>query len=732
MTYPLHVALVWHMHQPYYRDLSGGALSLPWVRLHAAKDYLHMLEVLADFPDVHCTFNLVPSLVEQLDLYARGEAVDRCLQVSRQTSWTDEDRQLMLSFFFNANWNKVIEPNPAYNRLLQLRQQAGGRVGLFSDQYYRDLIAWFNLVWIDPNWRERDPQLAALTAKAEGFTAEDIAVILEKQMEIIRRTLPAYRQAAERGQIEISTSPYYHPILPLLISSETARRPSPGLPLPSPIFAHPEDADEQIRRAVELHQRYFGARPAGLWPSEGAVCPEIIGMLARNGFRWLASDETILARSLGVTIERDENSHVCNPTVLYQPYVADSMPNAPAILFRDHLLSDRIGFVYQHMDGNDAADDLMLRLYAIRERLGRDAPYLVSIILDGENCWEEYQHNGDKFLRRLYGRLSAEKDFRAVTVSEYLSQYPPRAAIDHLATGSWIAGNLETWIGEPAQNAAWEYLGRARDQLIAWQVESSLPDFETLEHAWEAIYVAEGSDWFWWYYSRNNPTVEGLFDQEFRRRLEQVYLCLGLPAPAWLRTPILVEAQAEARRRMPAGAIHPTLAASESAKGWERAGYVDPTPAGGVMQKAQTALRRLYFGSNETDLVLRLESNEDFGARPVSIYLSLLDGERSNRRPRGYDASAGLELPPIGLDWEIRLSPDEASLYRSAGQEIWTFARALDAAGRGPRVREVSVPYRVLGLEAGCAVGLFAVLYQGPAALEALPSSGYVSFLIGA
>jgi len=300
-----------------------------------------------------------------------------------------------------------------------------------------------------------------------------------------------------------------------------------------------------------------------------------------------------------------------------------------------------------------------------------------------------------------------------------------------LATGSWIGGNLETWIGEPAQNAAWEYLGRTRDQLIAWQVESALPDFDTLSKAWEAIYVAEGSDWFWWYYSRNNPAPENLFDGEFRQRLERVYVTLGLPTPAWLKMPIEVRPGARPARRMPRGPIQPALSAAEVLPAeWEAAGFVDPIPAGGAMQRASTILRRLYFGSNAADLVLRLESNQALGDRTTSIYLSSLDGVRSNRVPRGYGASPAMELPAIGLDWEVRITDQSADLYRAEGQEIWTRADAVAGVARSSQVREVAIPLGTFGLGPGRAVGLIAVLYEKDQAIETLPSSGYLSFLL--
>jgi alpha-amylase/alpha-mannosidase (GH57 family) len=731
VTRPLYIAFIWHMHQPYYRDLSTGIFSLPWVRLHGTKDYLHMLDVLGDYPVVHVTFNLVPCLIEQLDTYARGHAVDPCLELSRRAHWSAEERHFMLSFFFHANGDRIIQKYPEYARLWQLRQAAPDHPELFSEQFYRDLACWFNLAWIDPNWLEKDSELSALVNKASNFTQSDCTRILDKQDEILRRILPTYRQMAQSGQIELSTSPYYHPIIPLLMDSAAARRASPGLPLPEPAFAHPEDADEQIRLAVEAHRKHFGASAVGIWPSEGAVCQEMIGVLARNGFRWLASDESILARSLGIRIERDSHAHTLDPTILYQPYYASGTPGAPAIVFRDHVLSDRIGFGYQHMDGNDAADDLLYRLYLTRDKLLHfDEPYLVTIILDGENCWEAYEHNGDKFLRRLYSRLAQERDYlQTVTVSEYLDRFPVRKKVDHLATGSWIAGNLETWIGEPAQNAAWEALERVRDELVARLAESSLPDVATLERAWKAVYVAEGSDWFWWYYSRNNPTVDDVFDRNFRRHLEQVYISLGLPTPGWLKTPIEVTAELRVHWQMPVRQIAPRLSAEEHAPDdWVWAGFIDPTPAGGAMQRAETGLRRLYFGSNDTHLFLRLESDRDMATWVTSVYLSLLNEGTSNRRPRLYETNPSLELPALGLDWELRISRSEATLYHASGQEGWTGTETPLEVARGPRVREAAIPYAALGALPDTTLGLLTVVYENGQAVEALPTSGYLRF----
>ncbi len=731
MTFPLYVALVWHMHQPYYKDGQTGEYVLPWARLHAAKDYLHMAEVLAEHPNVHVTFNVVPSLVEQLLEYAAGEAVDRVQVLSLQEAWTPDEKGYLLANCFSINWDNIIRRYPRYWQLLQLRQQAPDEAVLFADDYYRDLVAWFNLAWIDPNWLERDPLLRSLVEKGRGFTIADVQAILDKQREIIAQVLPRYQQLAERGQLELAASPYYHPILPLVMDNRYARRPSPGLPLPDVPFAHAEDASEQIRRAVEAHRRHFGQRPRGMWPSEGAVCPEIVFRLAQEGFTWFASDEGVLALSVGHWPQRDGYGHVTNPRLLYQPYRTAVGDFPPAIVFRDRLLSDRIGFVYRQFKGHDAARDLVHRLHRIRENIDDPRhPYLVTIILDGENCWEEYEHNGDVFLHHLYHLLDQEPDLRAVTVSEYLAEHEPRAEIPKLHTGSWINHNLETWIGEPEQNRAWEYLARTRDRLITWQREYSLADMDVLEQAWEAIYIAEGSDWFWWYYSRNVSDQDRLFDQAFRGHLASVYTTLGLPVPDWLELPIAGIAAPTHYR--PANAyVTPHLSAAPAISlEWTGAGYLEPVPSVGTMQRGHTVFKRLYYGYNPADLFLRLELNEPLAPYQVAFYLAVPGQGKRNRRVRFADTNPILELSSVGLAWEILLPAGrhEATLNRADGQEVWRQAATLSSVTVGERTVELAVSLKGLGLQLGDAVEVVATLVQDEMLVEALPASDTLSF----
>ncbi len=734
MTHPLYVALIWHMHQPYYKDGQTGEYLLPWVRLHAVKDYLHMAEVLARHPDVHVTMNVVPSLLEQLVEYADGRALDRIQALSLREGWTPEEKAYLLANCFSIHWDNIIRRYPRYWQLLQLRQQAPNEALLFTDDYYRDLVAWFNLAWIDPNWLERDPLLRSMVEKDRGFMVEDVAAILDKHREIVGQILPLYQQLVERGQLELAVSPYHHPILPLVMDNQYARRASPGLRLPGVPFAHPEDASEQIRLAVEAYCQHFGCRPRGLWPSEGAVCPEMVFRLAEEGFTWFASDEAVLALSVGEWVHRDGYGHVTNPRLLYQPYRTHVGDRPPAVVFRDRVLSDRVGFVYKQFEGRDAAKDLIHRLHRIRENLD-DArrPYLATIILDGENCWEEYEHNGDVFLHHFYRRLNEDPDLRPVTVSDYLAEHPPRAEIANLHTGSWISHNLETWIGEPEQNRAWEYLARTRDRLIGWQREYALADVEVLARAWEAIYIAEGSDWFWWYYSRNNSEQDRLFDQAFRGHLASVYTTIGLPVPDWLETPI-VGLTAPTHYRPASAYVTPHLSAPEGVSlEWTGAGYLDPLPSTGAMQQGYTVLQRLYYGYNPADLFLRLELNEPLLPYRVAFYLAVPGRRKLNRRVRFADTNPALELSNVGLAWEIWVEPastgrPETVLNQADGQEVWRQVKTLSTVAVGERAVELAVSLDGLGLRLGDAVELVATVVRDDVLVEALPASDTLSF----
>lgn len=729
MTHPLYVAFVWHMHQPSYHDVDSSVLELPWVRLHAVKDYLHMVEVLEDYPDVHATFNIVPSMVEQLQGYVSGTLSDRAWDVSLRQPLTDEDKRYIDSLFYSVNRDKFIRAYPRYEQLLRIRDQAAGDLDLLSETYWRDLIAWFNLAWIDPGWLQRDPTLRSLVGKGSHFSLEDIATILAKQKEAMGVTLAAYRRLQRRGQVELSVTPYFHPILPLLIDSNCATEASPWMQLPAVRYQRREDALEQLRRAIAYHEETFQRSPGGLWPSEGAVSQDLVGLLAKvPEVRWMATDEAILARSLGRNIERNGWGYLTDPRFLYQPYWVRSGEHRVAIVFRDHYLSDRVGFAYKDMTGRQASEDLIFRLACIHESVKNDPePHLVSIILDGENCWEHYEQNGETFLRSLYEKLSTETWVHAVTVGEYLNYFSPTAEIPRLATGSWINGNLETWIGEATQNRAWEYLFRTREALTD-AVKGGKVAPERLERARRSMMAAEGSDWFWWYYSHNVSDQDDLFDSLFRRHLAGVFESLGIAVPEWVSVPI-TSAAPKLSSRAAAGFVRPPIAVGDmSPAPWAKAGFVEAGASTGAMQQGSSVLKRLYFGYDERTLYVRLESHASLGGYVVDAYVrhlgAAVEADADQRAPHKAEVR-----PLVGsASREIAIRPDRQSAELSQWKEDTGWVRVAGdiRIAADDTVLEAAASFDVLGTVLGDQIGLSVVLFKDGLVVQRLPEEGEI------
>jgi alpha-amylase/alpha-mannosidase (GH57 family) len=537
----LFIAFIWNQHQPFYQDTVKKEYIMPWVRLHATKDYYQMAAILESYPSVRQTFSLTPSLIQQLEDYLHG-ADDYYLRVMKPAAvLTRDEKRFLLQHYFDIHWERVIARWPRYNQLLakqgRSKEPASVEKALarFDEQDYLDLQVWFNLVWIDPELREQDPALAGLQNKGKDFTETDKKTVLEKQWEIMRRVVPEHKRLAERGQIELITTPYYHPIVPLLIDSRSAWRASPGLPLPE-TFSYPEDAFEQTARAVSLYRCLFKACPQGVWPPEQAVSPDTAALFADLGFLWTVSDESILAHSLHTEIFRDSYGHVLNADLLYRPYRLRVLGREINIIFRDHHLSDRIGFVYHHMNIGHAVEDLLHRFHKIRESVAHCAgAHLLTIALDGENAWEWYPGDKQEFLHRLYRRLAAEPLLRTVTVTEFLEEHPPEAWLHHLHSGSWVDHSMVRWIGSHAKNKLWQMLLSARRMLE--EVRGKVTP-EQLQRARENLMIAEGSDYTWWVDSMPYY-LAAPFEALFRKHLVNVYNELGLVPPLELNEPVI-------------------------------------------------------------------------------------------------------------------------------------------------------------------------------------------------
>jgi alpha-amylase/alpha-mannosidase (GH57 family) len=607
------LVFIWHMHQPFYKDLKTGEYLMPWVRLHGSKDYLDMLLLLDEFPRIKQTFNLVPSLLEQLIDYADQGAADRRLTLSRKAAATlsDEEKTEIADSFFAAHYPTMIKPYPRYNEIyFRCHDKSGRGIHGLTDQDFLDLQVWSNAVWIDPSLR-LDKRVKALYRKGRDYTEEDKNNLLDYQKEILRRVIPTYRERANAGKIEISFSPYYHPILPLLVDTDAARMAVPGISLPHRRFSHPEDAEEQVRSAVELYRELFGTECRGMWPSEGSVSEQILPILHRHGIRWIASDEEIYYASINHPIARQRNPNIPSDGI-HHPYAITQEDFQIGMLFRDHRLSDKIGFVYSNWDAEKAADDFMAELYklsATYEKTGTDP--LVSIILDGENAWEYYPNDGIDFLRALYGRLDLAKGIETVLPSEVFGKAEPVKKLPFLFSGSWISHDFRVWIGHSEDNAAWDLLGATRDQLVEFLKEHPEFDQGKATQAWKEIYIAEGSDWCWWYGDDHQTEFFEMFDYLFRKHLQNVWEIIGATPPALLLQPIR-------KQTKQIGLLEPTDFISPIIDGrqtnffeWFGAGRVECHKLGGAMHRADARIREILFGYDDEHVYFRVDFEKD-------------------------------------------------------------------------------------------------------------------------
>ena len=547
----LYVAFVWNQHQPYYLDVERGEFIMPWVRLHAAKDYYQMAAILQNYPDIKQTFSLSPSLLEQIEGYIKHDAVDYYLKVMKRARDLNEaEKKFLLQHYFDIQWDKVIGRHQFYHQLLERQgkvsepDEVAKAMDQFAAQDYLDLQVWFNLVWIDPEIRQNNLFLTGLINKGRNFTEAEKEELMRQQLSIMEKVIPEHHNLQQKGQVEIITTAYYHPIVPLLVDTHSALRATPGLSLPNR-FRFEEDARNQVKMAVNQYRSFFDMNPRGFWPPEQAVSPETISLIADEGFTWTISDEQILAKSMDVEIYRDGYGHVLNPDVLYRPYLVSAEGAEIPIVFRDHHLSDRIGFVYQHMSGRHAAEDLIHRLHKVREHLGKNPDnFLVTIALDGENAWEWYPEDKTDCLHNLYREISRDPQLKAVTVSEFLEENPPKRRITHLTTESRVDNRLTRWIGTENKNILWNYLLEARETVQKYEKKELGVNREKVDNALKNIYKAEGSDFAWWVDSMPYY-LTAPFEALFRKHLIASYMALGLEAPGYLYDPVVKPAPGE-------------------------------------------------------------------------------------------------------------------------------------------------------------------------------------------
>jgi alpha-amylase/alpha-mannosidase (GH57 family) len=683
----VNLAILWHMHQPYYEDLATGEHILPWVRLHAIKDYWGMVAMLEEFPGIRVTFNLVPSLIRQVQAFAEDRARDRHLELGLKPAaeLTPDEARWMVANGFHAPYERMIGPYPRYAQLHACRRERHS----FDEADLRDLQVWHKLAWMDPDLLARDPRLVGLVKKDRGFGEDDKALLRNVELEVLSRVVPAYRDAAARGQVELATSPFYHPILPLLCDSDAHQVAQPGAPKPKRRFTRPDDARVQIDRAMAFHEATFGSRPAGMWPSEGSVSDQSVGLIADAGLTWIATDEDILSRSL---------KQPMRPELLYRPYRigrsesvpgtnsdvgrSESVPGTEIVaLFRDHAMSDRIGFHYQSWEAGAAAADFVEQVRAAGRRFteaGGGEVATVAVILDGENAWEYYAGGGRPFLRALYRALAGAADIETVTMSEAAAV--PATPLPSIFPGSWIHGDFYIWIGHRDDLRAWDQLSAARE-VFDQRAGAVAP--EARDCALEELLIAEGSDWFWWYGDDHSSDHDADFDDLFRRHLRNAYAALGAPIPEDLFATNISTGDGPDRLE-PSGLLTVTLDGRDTSfLEWVGASAPALERPGGAMHEvaASSLISEVLVGRSADALCLRLKG---------SGLISKLTG-----------GAANLALVIGGA--EVRVQPVERS-WLAVGTVV-----------------EVAVPFNRLGLGHGDLEFAIQVRDQSDAVLETVP-----------
>jgi alpha-amylase/alpha-mannosidase (GH57 family) len=706
------LALMWHQHQPYYPDDVAGENPMPWVRLHGTKDYLGMALHLEEVPEFRCTINLVPSLLVQLEAYVYG-ATDRHLQVSRLPAdgLSRDDALYLLDNFFMANPDTMIRPSPRYHELYQQRglgmDSAAQALGRFRDRDLRDLQVWSNLAWMHPILFEKEPELAEFRAKGRRYTEEEKTWLLDKQRQLLARIIPLHRKLADRGQVELTTTPFYHPILPLLFDKRLAREAMPDVNLPSYRDGYPEDAEVHVRRAVEAHRQHFGERPRGMWPSEGSVCQAMIPLLARHGIQWIATDEEILGCSTHGKVGRDGRGYVRHPELLYRPWKVAEGGHELAIVFRDHALSDQVGFHYQRSPGPAAAADFLGKLHAIGQACRQNPATLVPVILDGENCWEYYPDGGVSFLRSLYHGAVRDPGLRPVTVGEHLREHPPQDHLHRLFSGSWISHNFAIWIGHDEDNRAWDALHEARKFLVAESRAGRHPK-EMLARAWEEMYIAQGSDWFWWYGDDHSSALDGLFDHLFRKHLRNIYTLLGQEPPGALFAAISRSGGQRVVHDQPTSFLKVKVDGRSTYFEWINAArYVCGNDRGTMALVSKGLLHQVHFGFDAARLLIRVDTT---------------DGPAAERLGEAEAIRIGFVDP---ADWEVVVedpsSPRPVAHIRHGG-DLSSNGTTVEVAT--DKILELAVPFGRLGLKARDPIRFYVEALQGETSLDRAPREG--------
>lgn len=711
----LSIAFYWHMHQPVYQLNSFGDYLMPWVRLHAVKDYLDMLLILNNFKKIKLNFNLVPILLDSFVDYGEKDAHDihSRLTVTQISELTDDDKEFILNNFFDTNYSSMIFPYENYNELYQKRfATERADIKAFSDEEYSDIMAWFNLAWIDPIFKAEFPEIQRLLEKGKEFTFEDRLEIIELHRKIIRMIIPAYKEFLEKGKIEITTSPYYHPIIPIMLDMKSAQKNLSTVDSSLYSLNLEDDAKTQTKSAFDKIEQVFGTRPKGIWPSEHCVSPQTLEMFKELGAEWTISDEGILTNSINTDFVRDFKGHPENPYFLTKSYKYKTKNSDIKVIFRDSVIPKLISFEYANHDPKVAANDLYDRIKVIQNKLqsSPDKHHLLTIAMDGENCWENYAEDGTTFLKTIYSMIEEDSSLETVLISDYLANEKYHKELKKIHSGSWINKNFQLWVGEPVKNLAWTYLKKVKEDLTDFIAKN--PKHKNIKLAQRELMIAQGSDWFWWYGEPNDSGQDHIFDYLFREHLKNVYRYLDIKHPNYFDSPMISIFTQTASQ--PQNTISPKIDGLESdEEDWQGAGCLN-LPDGPILQDNKL-FERICYGADENNFYLRMylskNLQETFSTNPILhqmyIYMRNADKKQSQSPVRLINKSENVS--PIMMEKfhnELRISMMDNKLYpirltKAIQHGLWAIQDAKDLRIAYQKVIDVSIPFENLDVSTG-------------------------------
>lgn len=712
----LSIAFYWHMHQPVYQLNPYGDYLMPWVRLHGVKDYLDMLLILNDFEKIKLNFNLVPVLLDALIDYGENDCHDihSRLTVTSISDLTNDDKEFILNNFFDTNYSSMIFPYEHYNELYQKRfTEDKANINDFSDEEYSDIMAWFNLAWIDPIYKEKFPEFKKLLEKKENYTFEDRIEIIELHRKIIRMIIPTYKEFLEKGKIEITTSPYYHPIIPILLDMKSSQKNLSTIDSSLFDLNMADDAKLQTIYALDRIEELFGKRPKGIWPSEQCVNPQTLELFKEVGAQWTISDEGILSNSINFDFVRDFRGYPEDSYFLMKSYKYKTKNSDIQMIFRDSVIPNLISFEYANHDPKVAANDLYDRIKVIQNQLQKspDEHHLLTIAMDGENCWENYAEDGATFLKTIYSMIEKDETLETVLISDYLEKEEHHKDLKKIYAGSWINRNFQLWVGEPVKNVAWSYLKQVKEDLNKF-IEQN-PDNKNIALAKKELMIAQGSDWFWWYGEPNDSGQDHIFDYLFREHLKNVYRYLGIKPPVYLDSALI--SIFTKPLRYPQNTISPKIDGREESddEDWLNAGCIN-LPEGPVLQDNKL-FDRVCYGVDEDNFYLRLYLNnsfqENYSTNPILhqmyIYMRNCDKKQVQSPVRLINKTENIS--PIMREKfhnELRISMMDNKLYpmrltKAISGDLWAMQDTKDIKMAYQKVIDVSIPFESLDIAFG-------------------------------